>query len=93
MQSAYFKPCPNKKAKTKREKNTYPHFGECFYFGVFKKSHNSAAFDCSIFDFGLFRKVRNGLNWRVDFFHSKKSCEIGGIRWNENEREEPPSTC
>lgn len=55
-----------------------------------EERNRAAALQSSIFDFRLLRQILSTLNRRVHAFDCQESSQIGGVRWDHDEREKPP---
>lgn len=56
-----------------------------------EESHRGSSFQCSILDVILLSEVFGVLNRCYHPFHCEESCQIGSVRWDDDQCEEPPN--
>ena len=55
-----------------------------------KEFHRWASTSDAVLHFSLFGEVVSALNWGYHPLDGEKGCQVGCVRWDKNECEEPP---
>lgn len=63
--------------------------GELTYL---KECHSGSISNSTILNSALFSQVVCRVNGSIHPLHSKKGCQVGCIRWDDDQSEEPPDT-
>ena len=57
-----------------------------------KESHSGSSFESAVRDIALIGQVLDRIDGRNHSFDGEKGCQIGRVRRDDDQREEPPNT-